>query len=121
MSRMGQLRVLPGRALKPLWAVGIIDGDDKASARGQVLERMRKTATTIRCVPRFGFENTEVRVVDLNLPREAEEQELYEALRYWFSSRGFAEAVYGFDVDDNGFFAIINDEVYKEQWGKPLL
>ena len=82
---------------------------------------MRKTATTVRCVPRYGYDNTEVRVVDLDLARDAEESELFEALRYWFNSRGIAEAIYDFDVDDNGFFAIINDEVYEESWGTPLL
>jgi hypothetical protein len=81
---------------------------------------MKKTATSIRCVPRCGFENTEVRSVDLPIQSEAEEQELHEALRYWFLSRGISDAIYAFDVDDNGFFAIINDEVYDKRWGTPI-
>lgn len=82
---------------------------------------MKKTATTIRCVPRYGYDHTEVRVVDLDLPRDAEEQELYQALLFWFSSRGMADAIYDMQVDDNGYFAVINDEVYNIRWGTPLL
>ena len=82
---------------------------------------MKRTATTIRCVPRYGYENTEVRLVDLDLPHDAEEQELYQALLYWFSSRGITNAVYDMQADDDGYFAIINDEVYHVPWGKPLL
>lgn len=82
---------------------------------------MRRTATTIRCVPRFGYDDTEVRFVDLDVPYDAEERELYETLRYWFASQGIADAVYDIDVDDDGFFAIVNDEVYEENWGTPVL
>ena len=82
---------------------------------------MKKTATTIRCVPRYGYAHTEVRVVDLDMPRGAEEPELYEALLYWFSSRGIADAIYDMQVDDDGYFAVINDEVYSINWGTPLL
>ncbi|MFH1748584.1 MAG: hypothetical protein ABIG44_16235 [Planctomycetota bacterium] len=82
---------------------------------------MKKIATTIRCVPRFGYANTEVRTVDLDVARDAEETELYEALRYWFMTHGIVDAVYDTDVDDNGYFAIINDEAYSHKWGTPLL
>lgn len=82
---------------------------------------MKKTATTIRCVPRCGFESTEVRSIELDLPHDAEDGEVLEALRFWFASRGIADAVYDVDVDDNGYFAIVNDEAYQHEWGTPLL
>jgi len=82
---------------------------------------MKRIATTIRCVPRFGYENTEVRVVELDLPHDADEQELQEALSFWFSSRGIADAVYDIQLDDNGYFAVVNDEAYRQPWGTPVL
>ena len=80
-----------------------------------------RTATTIRCVPRYGFVNTQVRTIDLDVPTSAEERELLELLRYWFASRGIADAVYDIDVDDSGYFAIVNDEAYLHDWGTRLL
>ena len=50
-----------------------------------------------------------------------DELELREALRFWFASRGIADAIYDIEVDDNGYFAIVNDEAYAHKWGKPLL
>jgi hypothetical protein len=82
---------------------------------------MKRTATTIRCVPRYGYPGTEVRIVDLDLPEDLEDDALLEALRLWFALRGLQQAVYDIDVDDNGYFAIINDEAYAQQWGAPLL
>jgi hypothetical protein len=82
---------------------------------------MKKTATTIRCVPRYGFSNTQVRLVDLDLPQDADERELLQALEHWFSLHGLSDAVYDIDVDDEGYFAIINDEVFERPWGTPLL
>ena len=82
---------------------------------------VRKLATTVRCVPRYGYPDTEVRTIDVDVSRDAEEQELLDAVRYWFASRGIAEAVYDIDVDDNGHFAIVNDEAYANSWGTPLL
>jgi hypothetical protein len=82
---------------------------------------MRRTALAIRCVPRYGYENTEVRTVDLDVPRDAEEDVLRDALTFYFASRGIADAVYDIAVDDYGFFAVINDEVYDLQWGTPLV
>lgn len=82
---------------------------------------MKRVATTIRCVPRYGYPRTEVRTIDLDLPQDADERELAEVLRYWFASRGIADALYDMDVDDDGFFAIINDEAYQQEWGTPLL
>jgi len=82
---------------------------------------MKRTALAIRCVPRYGFENTEVRTVDLDLPRNVDESTLQEALNFFFASRGISDAVYDIGVDDYGFFAIVNDEAYEVAWGTPLL
>ncbi len=82
---------------------------------------MRKTLTTIRCVPRFGFDHTEVRTIDLDLFDRADERELLTVLREWFAMRGIPDAVYDVDTDDNGFFAIINDEAFERDWGQRLL
>jgi hypothetical protein len=82
---------------------------------------MRKILTTLRCVPRFGYEQTEVRTVDLEVLDAADERQLLEALRLWFAHRGIPDAVYDIAVDDNGFFAIINDEAYARNWGEPVL
>ena len=82
---------------------------------------MKKTALMIRCVPRFGFENTEVRTVDLDVPRDADEETLREALTFYFATRGISDALYDITVDDDGFFAVINDEAYAAHWGTPLL
>jgi hypothetical protein len=81
---------------------------------------MRKTLTTVRCVPRCGFDFTEVRTVDLEL-RDLDEETLLDALRLWFAERGIADAVYAIEVDDNGPLAIVNDEAFCQGWGEPLL
>ena len=82
---------------------------------------IRKIATTIRCVPRFGFEGTEVRGIDIDLPSEAGPEELFEVLRYYFACRGIADAVYDIQVDDNGYFAVVNDEAFGQPWGARML
>lgn len=82
---------------------------------------MKKTALMMRCVPRYGYDHTEVRTVDLDVPRDADEQKLQQALYVFFSAHGISDAIYDIDVDDDGFFAIINDEAYEHQWGTPLL
>ena len=82
---------------------------------------MKKTALAIRCVPRFGFENTEVRAVDLDVPPDADEPTVREALTFYFTARGIGDAVYDVTADDNGFFAIVNDEAYEVRWGTPVL
>lgn len=82
---------------------------------------MKKTALMIRCVPRYGYENTEVRTIDLDIPRDAEETVLRDALTFYFASRGISDALYDISVDDDGFFAVINDEAYETPWGRPLL
>ena len=61
---------------------------------------MRKTVTTLRCVPRFGYEHAQVRTIDLDLFDAADEQELLTALRTWFAQRGIADAVYDVSTDD---------------------
>ena len=82
---------------------------------------MRKTLTTVRCVPRFGYEYAQVRTVDLELLDTANEHEVLDALRTWFAQRGISNAVYDLAVDDSGFFGVINDEAYQENWGQPVL
>lgn len=82
---------------------------------------MRKTITTVRCVPRFGYEHAQVRTIDIDLFDSSNEQELLAALQTWFAQRGIADAVYDVSTDDNGFFAIINDEAYRADWGEALL
>lgn len=81
---------------------------------------MRKTLTTLRCVPRFGYDNTNVRMVDFEVD-EVDYDSLLESLQRWFAMRGIADAVYSIEVDDDGFFAVVNDEAYENEWGRPLL
>ncbi len=76
--------------------------------------------TMIRCVPRYGFEDTEVREIELELPRGAEEDEIRFALDEWFVLQGIDQAVYDIEVDDDGFFAVVNDEAFAQPWGTRL-
>lgn len=82
---------------------------------------MKKTALMIRCVPRFGYDNTEVRTIDVDVVRDAEREDVLDAVGFFFASRGIADAVYDVDADDDGYFAVINDEVFEHTWGTPLL
>ncbi len=82
---------------------------------------MKRIATTVRCVPRFGFENTDVRTIDVDVAEDAGLPELREALERWFAQRGIADALYDLQYDHNGVFAIINDEAFAENWGTPLV
>lgn len=82
---------------------------------------MKKTALMIRCVPRFGFDNTEVRIIDLDVLAGADEAGLQAAVEFYFASRGISDAVYDITTDDDGFFAVINDEAFDAAWGRPLL
>jgi hypothetical protein len=75
----------------------------------------------IRCVPRYGYEKTEVRTIDLDVPQDADPSQLREAVYFYFAARGISDAVYDVGVDDDGYFAVINDEAYDAQWGRPLL
>ena len=82
---------------------------------------MKKTALMMRCVPRYGYANTEVRMVDLDVTNEYDERELLQVLHAFFATRGIGDAVYDIEVDDDGFFAVINDEAYDHEWGTALL
>jgi hypothetical protein len=82
---------------------------------------MERILTTIRCVPRFGYEYTNVRTVDIDVVDANDEQELFNALTLWFNARNIPDAVYDIDVDDDGFFAIVNDEAFRQNWGTPIL
>jgi hypothetical protein len=42
-------------------------------------------------------------------------------LTFYFAARGISDALYDITVDDDGFFAVVNDEAYEMQWGTPLL
>lgn len=95
------------------------EGDDAREQWDDV--EMEKTLTTIRCVPRFGYDHTDVRTIDIDLIDEVDDRELLGVIRTWFELRGIPEAVYDVDYDDDGAFAIVNDEAYHEQWGERLL
>ncbi len=82
---------------------------------------MRKTVTTIRCLPRFGYDHAQVRTIDLDLCDCSNVRELAATLREWFTLRGMPEALFDTGADDYGFYAIINDEAYYEEWGTPVL
>jgi hypothetical protein len=82
---------------------------------------VKHIATTVRCVPRVGYDNTEVRTIDLPLNEDAEDGELRQALDIWFLSHGIGDAVYDVRFDDDGVIAVINDEAYDARWGTPLL
>lgn len=83
---------------------------------------MRKLVTTkLRCIPRFGYSHSDVRTIDIDLPVEADDEQLQRSVNLWFAHRGIADAVYGIDYDDTGCLAIVNDEAFHESWGEPLL
>lgn len=82
---------------------------------------MKKTAVMVRCVPRYGFDHTEVRTIDLDITRDVELEQFRQAVYFYFAARGIHDAVYDVEVDDNGYFAVINDEAYERPWGTPLL
>lgn len=82
---------------------------------------MRKTVTSMRCVPRYGYEFADVRMVDLDVRNAYDENELRIATQVFFAALGIEDAVYDIDVDDDGYFAIINDEAYLSNWGEALL
>jgi hypothetical protein len=60
-------------------------------------------------------------MIDLDVPRTVDTESLREAITYYFSMRGIGDAVYDVSIDDDGMFAIINDEAYDGAWGTPLL
>ena len=81
---------------------------------------VKRTLTTVRCVPRYGYDYARVRTIDLDLRDPHDDELLAHMLRDWFSLRGIPDALYDVDVDDDGFFAIINDEAYLVEWGEEL-
>lgn len=82
---------------------------------------MKRTALMVRCVPRFGYDHTEVRTIDLDLGHEASEEQLRAAVTFYFAARGISDAVFDVLADDYGWYAVINDEAYEVDWGRPLL
>ncbi len=82
---------------------------------------MKKTALMLRCLPRVGYDNTEVRMIDLDLAPSAELEDVRQALTLYFATRGISDAIFDVGADDDGLFAIINDEAYEQRWGTPIL
>ena len=83
--------------------------------------RVKKVSTRVRCVPRCGFEYTQVREIDIDVENSHDDAELRTAIQQWFDSRGIEDALFDLEVDDNGYFAIVNDEAFAGKWGTPLL
>lgn len=81
---------------------------------------MVKVATSVRCVPRFGYDFTDVRMVSIDVPRDFGHAELHDALNRWFRSIGLEDAVFAIETDDNGYFAVVNDEVFERPWGESV-
>jgi hypothetical protein len=81
---------------------------------------MKRTLTQIRCVPRFGYDHTSVRLIEVDTPA-ANHEALMDALRNWFAMRGMTDAVFALDFDDDGAFAIVNDEAFHHEWGESVL
>jgi hypothetical protein len=89
--------------------------------RGRAWEgAMKRTLTTVRCVPRYGYDHAQVRTVDLELPEGWDDELLDGILATWFAQRGIADAVFAIEVDDDGYFAVINDEAFHEEWGESV-
>lgn len=82
---------------------------------------MSRTALMLRCFPRYGYDNTEVRTIDLDVSRQADLPVVERAVSIFFAARGIDEAVYDVGIDADGFYAIINDEAFAAAWGTPLL
>ncbi len=82
---------------------------------------VKKTLTTIRCVPRYGFEFANVREISIGISPDQDGEEMLQALNAWFEAHGIVDAVYAIDFDDDGCFAIVNDEAYESEWGRPVL
>lgn len=61
-----------------------------------------------------------MRIVEVDVHDDADEQQLFNALARWFAVRGVADAVYDVRFDDEGALAVINDEVFAEDWGMQL-
>jgi len=81
---------------------------------------MKRVATSIRCVPRFGYEGTQMRMLELDLPAELDDETLQRSLDHYFAHLGIADAVYDITVDDDGYFAVLNDEAFDDDWGTPI-
>jgi hypothetical protein len=83
--------------------------------------RARRVQTKIRCVPRFGYDFAQVREIDVDVENSHDDAELRSAVNLYFAARGISDALYDLDVDDDGYFAIVNDEAFHDDWGTPLL
>ena len=80
----------------------------------------KRISTRVRCVPRYGYEFANVREVEVDVDNPHDDAELHEVLVRYFAYLGIGDAVFDVDVDDDGYFAVINDEVYEREWGDAL-
>ena len=80
----------------------------------------KRISTRVRCVPRFGYDYANVREVEVDVDNPHDDAELHEALVRYFAYLSIADAVFDVDVDDDGYFAVINDEAYARDWGDVL-
>ncbi|MDX2201081.1 MAG: hypothetical protein SF069_19170 [Phycisphaerae bacterium] len=71
-------------------------------------------------MPRVGLEHTEVREIEVDCDQPHDDEFLRESIERFFSRRGLGEALYDLEVDDNGYFAVVNDEAYQQSWGTSL-
>ncbi len=82
---------------------------------------MRRTQTLLRCVPRYGYNYADVRTIEVELPPDLGPAGVQRVAQSWFTMRGMSDAVFAIEQDEDGPFAIVNDEAYLEDWGRPLL
>lgn len=83
--------------------------------------RSKRTALLMRCIPRFGYQNTEVRMIDLDVSPESQMRDIWQRVNVYFAARRIHDAVYDVGVDNDGYYAVINDEAFGQDWGKPVL
>lgn len=81
----------------------------------------KRLSTTVRCVPRFGYDHAEVREINIDVENVHDDDEIRTMIQQWFAVRGIEDALFDLDCDDNGYFAIVNDEAFEAKWGTALL
>ena len=82
---------------------------------------MRKTVTTIRCVPRYGYGHAQVRAVDLELYDAADEKRAAQRARALVRpARHRRTPSLTSRWTTTGFFAVINDDAYLDSWGEAI-
>ena len=94
---------------------------DEGTNVGRSSQMRKRTLTTIRCVPRFGYDFASPRTIDFDLPHHFDENDLEGVMLEWFSARDLVDALFAVEFDDEGYFAIVNDEAFHVEWGEPLI